>query len=74
MERTVPDHHAFGHGGKPLDAKPLLRWNRVSLLESLLANLPELSNTVYEPVNAPCHEMAPGAENNVCGIYRKAFN
>lgn len=64
----------FGHGGKRLDTKTLLRWNHVPLLESLLANLQELSNTVYEPVNAPCREMAPGAENNVREIYRKPFN
>lgn len=41
---------------------------------SLLVNLQELLNTVYEPVNAPCHKMAPGAENNVPEIYCKPFN
>ena len=54
--------------------KSLSRWTRVLLLESLLANLQEFPNTVYEPVNAPCHEVAPGAENNTHEIYRKPLN
>lgn len=48
--------------------------DHVSLLESLVVNLQELSNTVYEPISAPCHEVAPGAENNTREIYHKPCN